>query len=59
MTYVRARVCVCVHVYVQTQVAWLQGMLGLTFCSLALCAGFACLNMVNTPTRFETSKEGQ
>lgn len=41
----------------QTQVRWLEGMLALLFMSLTACAGMTCLNVLNTPTRFEASKE--
>ncbi|KAJ9531613.1 hypothetical protein QJQ45_015072 [Haematococcus lacustris] len=41
----------------QTQVRWLEGMLAILFMALAACAGMTCLNVLDTPSRFEVIKE--
>jgi len=37
----------------QTQVRWLEALLAVLFMALAICSGLTCLNVLNTPTRFE------
>lgn len=39
------------------QVAWLEGLLALLLLVLAACAGLTCLHVLDTPTRFESSKD--
>lgn len=41
----------------QTQVRWLEGMLAALVLALATCAGLVCLNVLDTPTRFESPKD--
>ncbi|GAX78578.1 hypothetical protein CEUSTIGMA_g6017.t1 [Chlamydomonas eustigma] len=39
------------------QVRWLEGMLAVLFLAVASCAGLTCLNLLNTPTRYEVAAE--
>ncbi|PNH08631.1 hypothetical protein TSOC_004784 [Tetrabaena socialis] len=41
----------------QTQVRWLEGMLGMLILALASCSGLVCLYVLDTPTRFEAPKD--
>jgi hypothetical protein len=41
----------------QVQVRWLEGMLAVLFLAIASCAGLTCLNLLNTPSRYEVPTE--
>jgi len=53
---VKADVGVCGQLC-QTQVKWLEGIMALFILTIAAMAGMCCLNMLDTPTRFESPKE--